>query len=192
MLKKKHHIFLIIALTLTGLFFNELHTRYRIKKIQQEAARQYSSPDQCPEVVSALQPQFDRLNNILVGADVRVDFFGIEKILAAPLGEGAHGYYLFESKVIAIESAITAPQTIFSSLLGHVPAGIKADDYLLVVLAHEVAHANGVGHSQDTTSLMYYNTRHVPAQVKKEGPEEFILRTFRSLDSLRAANPLAH
>lgn len=132
-------------------------------------------------ISSELYRQTIRLDSILAADGIKIDYSGVERVIMAPLYPGLQGLYLPENKVIIINSHLKLPP--------FAPIGCR-EDYLLVVIAHEMLHAQNVGHVDDTGSLMYDNDAYILSYITTIGPEEFILRTYRKLSELRRDQPL--
>lgn len=168
MLKKKHPFFLYLLTAIT--VYVMLNTSISTRTV-------YVSPN--------LQPQLNRLDSILGAEGIEIDYSGIEKIISIPLEQPRQGIYYGESRVVAINSYMRLP-----IILG--PQMNIADivnDYVLVVLAHEIMHAQGVDHINDHRSIMYFSDKYTMSHIMTIGPEEYILQTYRQVDSLKLKYP---
>lgn len=105
-----------------------------------------------PNVEPQLQKYFDRLDSIYEANNIKIDYKKINNIYVVDsLPESSsynksfiEGMYDKETKNIYINT-----NQIQASLFN------KYDDIILVIMAHEVAHSQGIGHTLDQYSLMY-------------------------------------
>lgn len=136
-----------------------------------------------------LQEQYTRFQVLMLENNIDVDYSKVSQLNAIPLGNGLLGLYQPETKSVFISSTLSLP---FAEYLMTPKEKIKQleEDYLLVIIAHEVMHSQGVLHVDDSTSIMVTDDTYVFENIKKIGAEQYILNTYMKMDSLKITHPI--
>ena len=183
MLIKKQPFSIIIPLLLTALIIaNTTVTVTEVVEVNSPAVK--VSPD--------LQPQFDRLNNLLEAEGIKLDYSKLRAINTLPLAGTFQGIYDPTTHVLTIDYPYKVPMLVMV-LTPKNQLKKVISDWQLVTLAHEIMHSQGVLHEDDNPeSIMGSTDENFGRYINTIGAEEFILRTYRRLDSLKVSHPLTY
>lgn len=108
-----------------------------------------------PKVEPQLQKYFDKLDSIYSANDIDIDYSKISTIqvmdslpttpkISGPNYEGLYNRLDYSMYINMNQGP--------AFMLG------KYEDVILVIMAHEVAHSQGYGHSNDPCSIMFYSS----------------------------------
>lgn len=119
------------------------------------------SPTDSACIQSASGDLIPPVTDIVVACNGRLDNFGAANVLAVTIPNNFDGKYIKGAVII-----INDTSDFFRNM--------SRDDQIGVV-AHEIGHALGLGHSDDTSALMYYRTT---GQRKKLGQDDIDGATY--------------
>ncbi|WZE63634.1 hypothetical protein PANI_CDS0115 [Maribacter phage Panino] len=126
------------------------------------------------EVHESLKPYFNRLVKLSKEEKLKVDWNNIESIDLAPLSTGVQGVWLPNSDVILISYYFTFPP--FQVLTKE-----EKDDFILLCLAHEVGHSQGLKHiEKGKIGLMSMDSSKDLMVIRSLGVEQYIINTYRN------------
>jgi len=121
-----------------------------------------------------IDPYLNRLHDIVKENDLEVDWRKIETITIVPLRKDILGYWNADSKGILINSYFVFPR--FIPLTEQ-----EKDDYILLTLAHEIGHAQGLPHChKDTMNLMNPSAIFDVKAIRGMGAEQYIINCYKN------------
>lgn len=105
-----------------------------------------------PEVQKELVPYFDKLDSIYRANNIKIDYRNISSIQT--MDSLPRMPYMKGQTYEGLYNRITKKVYINTSQMDAFWAG-KYHDKVLIILAHEIGHSQGKGHSTDYCSVMY-------------------------------------
>ena len=128
------------------------------------------------KVQKELKPYFNELIEIVEKNDLDVDWGKVDAIILSPLSRGIQGYWSQDGSTIMINYLFIFPS--FVELTND-----EKDDFILLTLAHEVGHSQGLKHiATDKIGLMSPHSKFELGIIRGSiGAEQFIVNTFKEL-----------
>lgn len=123
-------------------------------------------------VDDSLRAHFNTLDSIYSSQGVRIDYSQIDSVLPitrAPIPDASilEGLYIKETKNLYVNT-----NQLMASLHG------VYNEYVTVILAHEMAHSQGKYHSVDPNSIMYPNSRFLPTLIKLRPLSDLVISPY--------------
>jgi len=127
------------------------------------------------KVDEQLKPYLIRLYKIVKENNLNVDWGKIESADILPLRYGIQGLWSPSSHVVIVSYYIQFP--LYSNMTKQ-----EKDDFVLIVLAHEVGHSQGLRHTDGKgIDLMNPTSQHDLAVIRGSiGAEQYIINTFKA------------
>lgn len=126
------------------------------------------------EVDEYILPYYLRFVELMEDNNIEVDYSKIDDIQVIPLEKMTNGLYYPATKDIIINYYFQIPDGYTREF---------KEDFILYILAHEIAHSQGLEHSKDAASLMYFSDKYSLGLLTTIGVEELILNTYRNLNN---------
>lgn len=117
---------------------------------------------------------FDRFILLMEENDIEIDYSKITSIGVLPLKKGLNGMQKPTTSTITLSYFIKTP----------VGTSMQAqNDFIFYVLAHEIGHSQGFGHSKNAFDLMYPTSEYAMGIITTIGIEEYILDAYQPVIS---------
>jgi len=120
-------------------------------------------------VHTKLQPFMVELTDILEKNNVEVDWSKIQTVTLLPLKDGIQGFWSRDNSTVSINFYVQLPP--FESLTAQ-----EQDDFILLILAHEVGHSQGLVHTAaDVEGLMNPTSKYDLTAIRENRVEQYIV-----------------
>jgi hypothetical protein len=158
--------FILLALTLTVFGFTFDHGP--INYVQEQKMGR-------PHVEARLLKYFNELDSIYVSKGIVIDYSKVSSIQSMdslpydPVlqGKSLEGLYNKHTNQVYINT-----YQLDAFFKG------KYKEKILLIMAHEIGHSQGMGHSNDTTSIMYYSSKYVSALLDNNKIEDLVSEMY--------------
>lgn len=122
-----------------------------------------------------LEPFFDRFVELMAKNDIPVDYSLLTTVDLLPLYYGVQGIYSPTTKGVVINYYIQFP--VLQKL-----TRAEKDDFIFIVLAHEIGHAMGWKHiDAEAIGLMNPSSKHDLSIIRGSlGADQYIINTYKA------------